>query len=403
MERTVVALFDDLNLAHRAVDDLVRSGFDRNHISVVRANREDLRTKGTTTTTDMPDASGTAAGAGIGAILGGIAGLVVGAGALAIPGIGPIVAAGPLAAALAGAGIGAATGGIIGALADAGIPETDAEYYAEGVRRGGTLVTVRSDDARTSDAMQILNRHSPVDIERRVSEWRSTGWSRFDPNAPAYSGTDKSASSTGYSGMGTGSTTHRFEDFAHDFRSDWQTRYKTLGFDYGRYEPAYRYGFEAHNRYSGRDWSSIEPELRKDWQRTYPNEAWEDFKDAARTGWERFKSGVSEMGRDMERGFDRTTSAMSRSFNDYDRDFRSNFEQSYRTGRYDYEHYRPAYQYGYDLAREKRYRDRPWNEIETDVRRDWEMRHPGDAWEDFKDAVRHAWQRVKADVRDAVD
>ncbi len=71
----------------------------------------------------METADGAAAGAGVGAVLGGLAGLLVGIGALAIPGIGPIIAAGPLAATLAGAGLGAATGGVIGALADAGVPE----------------------------------------------------------------------------------------------------------------------------------------------------------------------------------------------------------------------------------------------------------------------------------------
>ena len=81
-----------------------------------------------------------------------IAGLLVGIGALAVPGIGPVLAFGPLAAAIgataAGAGLGAAAGGIIGALVGLGIPEEDANFYAEGVKRGGVLVTVRADDAR---------------------------------------------------------------------------------------------------------------------------------------------------------------------------------------------------------------------------------------------------------------
>ncbi len=94
---------------------------------------------------------------------------------------------------------------------------------------------------------------------------------------------------------------------------------------------------------------------------------------------------------------------MSRSFDRYDRDFRTDWEQSFRSSGYGYERYQPAYQYGYNLATENRYRGRNWNEIEADARRDWEMRHPGDAWSDFKDAVRHAWQRVRADVRDAID
>jgi hypothetical protein len=365
----------------------------------------------------MPEASGVAAGAGIGAALGGIAGLVVGLGVLAIPGIGPIVAAGPLATTLAGAGIGAAAGGIIGALTDVGIPEEEAGYYAEGIRRGGTLLTVRANENQVSRATQILNRFSPTDIKQRATEWRSSGWSGSDPNAGAFSDTSGMGTSGTYAGMGaTGSSfsTSRFEDFDNDFRTDWQTRYRNTGFGYERYQPAYRYGYEARNRYQGRNWNDVEMDLRSDWQRSHANDKWEDFKDSIKTGWERFKEGVSDtaqdvrqgardMSRDMERGYDRTTSDMSRTFDTYDRDFRTDWERSYRSSGYGYERYQPAYQYGYSLATEKRYRGRDWNEIERDARLDWETRHPADAWDDFKNAVRHAWQRVRADVRDAID
>jgi hypothetical protein len=114
-------------------------------------------------------------GAGIGAVVGGLGGLLVGLGALAIPGIGPVLAAGPLAAALgalAGAGIGAAAGGLIGAMVDMGIPEDQAELYSEGVRRGATLVIVRASDERAEDAVRIMNQFNPIDINRRSEEWR---------------------------------------------------------------------------------------------------------------------------------------------------------------------------------------------------------------------------------------
>lgn len=436
MDRTVVALFDDVKTAQQALEELLRNGFDRNDVSVVRTNAEGDYSTGTTTT-DMPEGSGVAAGAGIGAALGGIAGLVVGLGVLAIPGIGPIVAAGPLATTLAGAGIGAAAGGIIGALTDVGIPEEEAGYYAEGIRRGGTLLTVRASDAQVSRATQILNRFSPIDVNQRATEWRSSGWSGYDPNAGAFSG---STSGGTYSGMGTTGTqagmstsqstrstmgsgsmgssgsfgASRFDDFDNDFRSDWQTRYKSTGYGYERYQPAYRYGWESRNRYQGRNWNEVESDLRSDWQRNHPNDRWEDFKDSVKTGWERFKEGVSDTaqdvrqgardtGRDVSRSYDRTTSDMSRSFDTYDRDFRSDWERSFRSSGFGYERYQPAYRYGYTLATENRYRGRDWNDIERDARRDWETRHPGDAWEDFKDAVQHAWRRVKSDVKDAVD
>ena len=354
-----------------------------------------------------------------------------------IPGVGPIIAAGPLATTLAGAGIGAAAGGIIGALTDAGIPENEAGYYAEGIRRGGTLLTVRANDDQVSRATQILNRYSPVDVNQRAGEWRQSGWTGYDANTGAFdtgtSGTSRestgtTAGSTGYSGTsGVGSTsqyagmsgagsayTGRFEDYDNYFRNDWQTRYQNSGFGYQRYQPAYRYGYDLGNRYQGRNWNDFESDVRTDWERNHPNDKWEDFKDSIRTGWERIKGGVSDtahdvkqgardMGRDAERTYDRTTSHMSRTYDTYDRDFRSDWERSYRSSGYGYERYQPAYRYGYGLATENRYRGRDWNTIEPDVRHDWEMQHPGDRWEDFKDAVRHAWDRVRADVKDAVD
>jgi hypothetical protein len=114
--------------------------------------------------------SGALKGAGTGAALGGIAGLVVGMAGLAIPGIGAVIAAGPLAAALAGAGAGAIAGGLIGALVNIGVPEDEANYYAEGMRRGGVLVTVNARDEDMADqAADIMRDHGAVDIEERAA------------------------------------------------------------------------------------------------------------------------------------------------------------------------------------------------------------------------------------------
>ena len=104
-------------------------------------------------------AEGAAAGAGIGATLGGVAGLLAGLGMLAIPGIGPVVAAGWLASTAAMAAAGGTAGGLIGALTQAGHDENEAHAYAEGVQRGGTLVTVRVDDSRAATAEAIMQRY----------------------------------------------------------------------------------------------------------------------------------------------------------------------------------------------------------------------------------------------------
>jgi len=141
-------------------------------------------------------------GATSGAIMGGIAGLLVGLGALAIPGIGPAIAAGTLATTLgttaAGAGLGALTGGLIGALVAAGIPEDEANVYAEGIRRGGTLLMVNADNEMEANrAVEIMRRHHVVDINRRRQEFMQSGWSKFDQNAAPYRGTQHTANTSG--------------------------------------------------------------------------------------------------------------------------------------------------------------------------------------------------------------
>jgi hypothetical protein len=242
MTRTVVALFDDFSSANDAVRDLVNNGYSRDDLSMVANDAEGkygqyLSSENKATMDTSATSEGAGVGAGIGAVLGGIGGLLIGLGALAIPGIGPVIAAGPLAAALtglAGAGVGAVaggvTGGIIGALVDLGVPEESAQYYAEGVRRGGTLVTVRTADDMTDRAVDILNSHNPVDINKRSTQWRESGWTRFDPNAPAYSarttaGTMAAGTTMGetFSGNRPEMSTVDFTNYDTDFRHHFDT------------------------------------------------------------------------------------------------------------------------------------------------------------------------------------
>jgi|GEM_PF-152112 len=192
MARTIIRLYDDFATAQEVAHELVNTGFARDNISIMAndASGEYSRQIGSS----EADVSGAGAGAGIGAVLGGGVGLLVGAGALAIPGIGPVIAAGPVLSALAtagvGAGIGAVTGGLVGALVDIGVPEEEAEYYAEGVRRGGAILTIHAPDEAEERAMNIINRSQSVDLDERASWWREQGWSSFDPNAAPYSAGD---------------------------------------------------------------------------------------------------------------------------------------------------------------------------------------------------------------------
>ena len=130
-------------------------------------------------------AEGAEAGAGIGGVAGGIIGLLTGLGLMAIPGVGPVVAAGWLASTAAGAAAGGAAGGVIGALTQTGTSEEDANAYAEGIRRGGTLVRARVPDGGRARYEAILDRSS-VNIRDRGTDWRNEGWQKFDPNAGPY-------------------------------------------------------------------------------------------------------------------------------------------------------------------------------------------------------------------------
>ncbi|NLG51601.1 MAG: hypothetical protein GX552_15970 [Chloroflexi bacterium] len=176
MARTVVALYDDKSNAQRAVQELLDSGFDREGISVLTRRMKE----GHNMPTGNEAIEGAGIGAAIGLVFGGLDGLLVGLGALTVPGIGPIVAAGPLIAALTGAGVGAGVGAIVGALANLGVTEEEARVYAEGVRRGGTLVLAQTSDQMVTQAANIMDRHNPADMEQRATEWRSGGWTGLE-------------------------------------------------------------------------------------------------------------------------------------------------------------------------------------------------------------------------------
>jgi len=174
MTTTITGLFDSYDQAARVVNDLEAAGVPHSDISIVSNDPAHHSHAG----------SGAGTGATIGAVLGGGAGLLAGLGMLAIPGLGPVVAAGWLASTAVGAVAVGAAGGIVGALTGAGVSEDEAHVYAEGVRRGGTLVTARVDESRVEIAQPILLRHNAVDPAERGASYRTAGWDRFEEDAP---------------------------------------------------------------------------------------------------------------------------------------------------------------------------------------------------------------------------
>lgn len=216
MAKNVVGLFDTRQDAEAAVRALRDAGFPGADISFVAGNARgeygDVDRYGTTTGETGTEAEeGAGIGATGGAVLGGLAGLLVGLGVLTIPGVGPAVVGGGLATTLGatalGAGIGAAAGGLLGALVGAGVPEEDAHVYAESVRRGGALVMVQvANDEDANRVADIMDRYNVVDIDERARTYREGGWDRFDESSEPYMANDSARYSTtgSYTGAGDG-------------------------------------------------------------------------------------------------------------------------------------------------------------------------------------------------------
>ena len=157
---TVIGTFGSREQAEKAVRALRNKGFTEDEISVV-AKRSDKQGDFETAGDDMGGMGKASDGTAWGSALGGVAGLLAGVGALAIPGIGPIVAAGPLAATLSGA----VTGGVAGGLLDVGIPEDRSRYYEEEVKKGRFLAVIDTDSGMVEDAARIMRDNGAADVE----------------------------------------------------------------------------------------------------------------------------------------------------------------------------------------------------------------------------------------------
>jgi len=160
VSKTVISTFNSRDTADRAVSDLRSKGFDR-EISIVAKDDQKNQTQRRDDNALHMGSDTVFDGTATGGVIGGLAGLAAGAGALAIPGIGPILAAGPIAGLLSGA----ATGGIAGGLADWGIPAERSRYYEDRVKQGNVLVSVRADDKKANDAVNILRSYGSQDVE----------------------------------------------------------------------------------------------------------------------------------------------------------------------------------------------------------------------------------------------
>lgn len=381
--RTVVGLFDDFESAQRAAANLERAGIPRDEISVVAGNESGKYKDYASGTGEV--GKGVAGGAGAGAAIGGGLGLIAGLMALAIPGFGPVIAAGPIAAALTGAGIGAAAGGLIGGLTKAGVSEQDAEYYAEGVRRGGVLVTVRTTDSLAGKAADILDEAGAKDVDEKSREWRTSGWTpKHDHN--------------------------KGDRKMEVVEEDLEIGKREVG---GRRVRVYSdvTSKPVEKQVNLRD-EKITVDRRSVDRPANPGDL-EAFKEGQIELTEKHEEPVVQkrarvveevrVGKEVKEHTETVRDSVRRkdvhiedsgTATNYDTDYQTDYKTRFANRGHNYDYYAPAYQFGSTYANDTRYRDRDWNVVESDVRRDWEARGEG-KWEEFKDAVRYGWDRVR--------
>jgi uncharacterized protein (TIGR02271 family) len=330
-----------------------------------------------------------------------------------------VLAAGPLATALSalvGAGAGALaggiTGGLLGALVDMGVPEEEAGYYAEGVRRGGALVTVEAEDNMVERARSIMNRFHPVDINQRASHWREQGWKGYDAKAKPYNRQQVMKEREQFQSLGRGGEARLpvVEEKLAVGKREVETG-----------------GVRVHRRVTERPVQE-QVNLREEHvhveRRPVDRPASSDMAGAFQEGTMEVRAKSEEpvvekrarvteevvVNKDVEQRTETVQGTVRRSDVDveqtgggdmdrYRTAWRGHYQTQFARSGNKYEHYEPAYQYGMTLRNDPRYRDYDWNRLEPEARRTWEQRNPGTTWDQIKDAVRYSWENMKARMR----
>jgi uncharacterized protein (TIGR02271 family) len=397
MKKAVVGLFPTRTEAEGVVQDLVREGIPRDDISLVsRDEMERGETGGT------QEGMG---GIGTGAALGGLGGLLVGLAALAIPGIGPIVAAGPIATALGGAAIGAAAGGLIGALTDMGVPEEEARSYEEGVRRGGTLVTAHAEDAMADRARTIMERHHAMEVHGAAGTGRAEAASA---RTEAASGRTAAASveagqrripvgeeelQVGKREIDRGGVRVYSKVTERPVEEQVRLREERVNVERRPVDRAVEPGDRAFREETieVRE-TAEEPVVAK--QARIVEEVVIDKEVDERT------ETVRDTVRRKDVRVERAGGEEGLPYEGLESDFRQHCDRMHGASGVRYEQCAPAYRFGHSLASHPRYGGSDWSSVEPEARRHWEERNQG-TWERFKDSVRYAWDRGRGQARAA--
>jgi uncharacterized protein (TIGR02271 family) len=421
--KTVVGLFDEMAQAKKAALDLEGAGIQHNDISIVANNEGGRYAPVATDTTPADEGAGHAIGqdAAIGAGIGGVAGLIMALSGVVIPGLGWIAGAGWLMALVLGAGAGAVVGGLIGALTTVGVPEEDAAYYNEGVRRGGTLVAVKAQDEMAPRVAQILGEDGAVDIDERAAQYTQEG---IRPTNAANQTTQPAANVTSQP-----ATSAPQPAWAQNQNRQGETVLPVVEEELKvEKREAPRGGVRVYTHVTQQPVQEqvtlreehVNVDRRPADRPLNPGET-AAFKDQTIEVAERSEEPViskqarvveevvvgkqaterTETVQDTVRRTDVDVQPMSgsehtsrtRNYETFATDFRNDFQTRYASQGGTFEQYQPAYRYGYDLSTMPNYSGRDWTAIEPEVRRDWESRQPN-TWDRFKNSIRFAWEKA---------
>jgi uncharacterized protein (TIGR02271 family) len=394
---TVVGVFDDREDARDAIEALKDDGFTADSISILSPDKQ--------ATQEIAEDTGTHAGAGAatgavtGGILGSLGGWLVGIGALAIPGVGPFIAAGALATALGGAAIGAGVGAIAGALMGMGVPDEHASYYEGEAKAGKTLVTVRAGD-RYDDAQSILRDHGADDVESRNSAAQTTGNPVLQTGSSARP-TREAEGTLQLREEELVANKQRVETGEVRVGKDIVSEERTLEVPVTRDEVVIeRHPVDRRPSDSpiGDRGQSIELPVREERveleKRTVVYEevgvGKHELKDT-----EHVSGTVRREEARVERDGDvNMASADAAGWEQAMPGYRQRWQERYGTSGNRWEDVEPGYQYGFDMRNQSQYRGRAWSDVEPEVRRDWNQHSPTMPWERAKESVREAWENT---------
>lgn len=335
MKRTVVAMFPRYEDAEQAVHKLRHQGVDRDDISIMALNR------GAEAPVETDD-SKAAKRAGAGAAVGGLAGAVLGLTSLAIPGIGPFIAAGPIAGALAGVGGGLVAGGLIGAFIGLGLDNDSAKYYADGVQNGGAVVAVHTDEFEVAERLRAMEAsdvrtcgegdkacaqgetvpvHDSGSLARAdAADPRGWGGENAKSNTapgeavPLYDAESITPPDAGRHQESTGDAQHvedaydtrvktdsgpehwaphnaeyqsSFDEYAGVFARADSSVLAERGGTYSGYAAATQFGHEMahHKNFADREWVRAEDDLRAKWLEQHPDDDWDRVRTYIQQGW----------------------------------------------------------------------------------------------------------------------